>query len=80
MKKNSGRIPVHSKSKARRKSKIRGAGQASKGWRSEDLPRTSENHNGVVWHSLAKQKKRKKKRAHDLTKIVKLNVPSDKKH
>ena len=79
-KKNSGRIPVQSKSRARRKFKIRGAGQASKGRPSVDLPRTSENHDGVVWHSLAKQKKKKKKRAHNLAKIVKLNVPSDKKH
>ena len=78
-KKNSGSIPVQSKSKARRKYTMRGSGSSMQGRPSKDLPQTSTKTGNVVYHSLSKQKNRKKKRPHCLTTLVKVNVPADKK-
>ena len=79
-KKNSGTIPVQSKSKSRRKFLIQGRGSSVKGRPTKDVPQASTQVNDVVYHSLPKQKRNKKKRPHKLTAIVDANVPSDKKH
>ena len=78
--KNSGYIPVQNKSVARRKYKSRGRGSSQKRRPTKDLPKTSSCIDDEVCHALPKQKKQNAKRPHDLTKIVALNVPSDKKH
>ena len=79
-KKNSGRIPVQSKSKARRNYTMRGSGSRMKGRPTKDLPQTSTKTDNVVYHSLPKQKNKMKKRPHCLTTVVKVNLPTDKKH
>ena len=80
-KKNSGKIPVQNKSKARRKHAMRGSGSSIMGRPTQYLPQTSNNEDNVVYHSLPKQKKKNKPpRPHSLTTVVEVNVPSDKKH
>ena len=49
-KKNSGEITVQSKSKSRRKYKMRGSKSTLKGRPTKDLPRSSKVIDGVVWY------------------------------
>ena len=74
------KIPVQSRSKARRLFKMRGSGTAIQGRPTKDLSNTKITDGGVVYHSLPKLKMRKKSRPHCLSTIVEQNLASDKKH
>ena len=79
-KKNGGRIPIQSRSKARRVFKMRGSGTAIQGRPTKDLSNTKSTDGDVVYYSLPKSKTRKKSRPHSLSTIVEQNLASDKKH
>ena len=85
-KKNSHLIPILGVSRSRRKYKHSGKGNAPYGRRVNDtalktqMEVRDDEDDGIVYHSLPKQKRRPKRLVHSLSKAVEENRANAKKH